>query len=709
MGKLKPWAQVSVFPGFILSPEGEKYIKLFGTGTSDWQVMKMPGYSFSSPAEQCGYGGGSGFKVVVDGSIFPWGFEKGFQSEEWRQPVVLSCGNNGFVRKPMENIHIMRYAVLPQMLERSVKTGRVRCILPVSAVDTREEQVLEKNNIMAETPDLANILNQKNIFVKPNSKFRILIDLENYYCAYPELTVSEGKGSMIKISWAESLFEDAELINHTDKGNRDLIEGKFFKGMGDTFYPDGGENRKFDTLWWEAGRYIEFLICTGNEPLVINSFSLAETRYPLEMESRFDSDNKHLDGLISTALRTLQMCAHETYMDCPYYEQLMYIGDSRPEVLVTYTITKDSRLPEKALMMFDATREGYGGLTACAYPENSGKSIPSFSLWWIGMMYDYAMWRGNIDFIKPHMVGVRAVAEKMLSCRNKDGLIVSPGGWDYIDWAQNRNGTWHCGVAPDNGTGINSILNWQAVYIFTLLSKLESFMGEDELSARMVRISDEMADIIIKTFWDEEKGMFSDDMDKKDFSEHAQCMAILSGKLDDERKKRVFDGLVGTDGLAKTSIFYTHYLFETYREMKRADLLIKRLGDWFKLEKSGFKTLPEYIDGKSRSDCHAWSSHPLFHYFATILGIRPASFGFETVSFTPLLSGLKHAEGCMVHPKGEIKAAYRAEDEHFTADIALPSGVSGTLHYGDKTYLVHEGENHIVINLLDETESIRKL
>lgn len=92
-------------------------------------------------------------------------------------------------------------------------------------------------------------MTKRNITVPPNRRIRLIIDLENYYCAYPKLNVSGGKGSCVKISWAESLFESADLISHTDKGNRDEIEGKYFKGIGDTFYPDGGENRTFDTLW----------------------------------------------------------------------------------------------------------------------------------------------------------------------------------------------------------------------------------------------------------------------------------------------------------------------------------------------------------------------------------------------------------------------------------------------------------------------------
>lgn len=699
LGDFKPWAQVSVYPGFIFSPDGEKYINLMGTGTSEWQVMKMPGYSFLSPEQQCGYGCGSGFKVSVDGSLFPWGFEYGSRSDMWETPVVRDCGNSGFIRKPVGNVHVMRPAVLPPMLEKPVNTGKVRHMSVLPDGDVRLEPISEKNNILSDENPLKNILTKRNITVPPNRRIRLIIDLENYYCAYPKLNVSGGKGSCVKISWAESLFESADLINHTDKGNRDEIKGKYFKGTGDTFYPDGGENRTFDTLWWEAGRYVEFIICTESEPLVINSFALTETRYPFKPQSVFESDDKRLEQIVPAAVRTLQMCAHETYMDCPYYEQLMYIGDSRPEVLVTYALTKDDRLPKKALMMFNAAREGYGGLTACAYPENSGKVIPSFSLWWIGMLYDYSMWRDDINFVKSLMVGVRAVAEKMLSCRNGEGLIVSPGGWDYIDWSQNPSGGWYCGVAPDSDTGVNSILNWQAVYIFTLLSKLESYVGESELSKRMKRIADEMAEVITEKFWDDKKGMFSDDPEKENFSEHAQCMAILSGKLDENRRKRVFECLISADYLARTSIFYSHYLFETFCVMNRTDLLIRRLEGWFALDKYGFKTFPEYIGGKSRSDCHAWSSHPLFHYYATILGIRPATHGFKTVLFTPRLGGLKYAKGTMVHPKGEIKAEYSVFNGKFTAKLTLPEGITGVMFYGNREFAVSEGENHISVDI----------
>ena len=201
---------------------------------------------------------------------------------------------------------------------------------------------------------------------------RVVVDLGDYYCAYPQLTLSGGAGSTVRIYWAESLFEAAgqprDQLACRQKGNRDQIEGKCFKGTGDSFITDGGQNRQYETLWWEAGRYLEIVVLAAGEPLTIEGFSLRQTHYPFDWKGRFQCSDERLNGIIGPALRTMEMCSHETYMDCPYYEQLQWLGDARIEALVTYAMTDDDRLPVAALTMFDASRRP-DGLTMSRYPS----------------------------------------------------------------------------------------------------------------------------------------------------------------------------------------------------------------------------------------------------------------------------------------------------------------------------------------------------
>jgi hypothetical protein len=81
-------------------------------------------------------------------------------------------------------------------------------------------------------------------------------------------------------------------------------------------------------------------------------------------------------------------------MDCPYYERMMYVGDSRLEALVTYVSARDARLPLKALTVFDQSRRS-PGLTASRYPTRHRQTIPPFSLWWVAMVHDHARWRND--------------------------------------------------------------------------------------------------------------------------------------------------------------------------------------------------------------------------------------------------------------------------------------------------------------------------
>ena len=66
--------------------------------------------------------------------------------------------------------------------------------------------------------------------------------------AYPELTVSGGGGTSIKLTYAELLFD-----KNGQKGDRGAIDGKEIRGNYDVFMPDGGARRLFQTI---VGAYV---------------------------------------------------------------------------------------------------------------------------------------------------------------------------------------------------------------------------------------------------------------------------------------------------------------------------------------------------------------------------------------------------------------------------------------------------------------------
>ena len=85
--------------------------------------------------------------------------------------------------------------------------------------------------------------------------------------------------------------------------------------------------------------------------------------------------------------------------------------------------------------------------------------IPPFSLWWIGMVHDYSLWRDDEAFVRSLMPGVRAMIDFYLSFLNDDGLIEGPNGWNFMDWVP----AWDWGLPPDADKGVSGLVNWQFV------------------------------------------------------------------------------------------------------------------------------------------------------------------------------------------------------------------------------------------------------
>jgi alpha-L-rhamnosidase len=173
-----------------------------------------------------------------------------------------------------------------------------------------------------------------------------------------------------------------------------------------------------------------------------------------------------LGEVIPLGKRVMEMCSHETYMDCPYYEQLMYVGDTRLEVLVTYTWTTDDLLPRKAIATFGSSRKG-PGFTQSRYPCKSEQVIPPFSAWWVAMVHDFAMWRGDLALVRQMLPDVRGVIDAFMDVRNSDGLIAAPLGWNFMDWVP----SWKYGIPKDGDAGVSGLINAKVAWVLKHLRR----------------------------------------------------------------------------------------------------------------------------------------------------------------------------------------------------------------------------------------------
>ena len=80
---------------------------------------------------------------------------------------------------------------------------------------------------------------------------------------------------------------------------------------------------------------MQVAIETAGEPLTVADIRASFSAYPFDRKARFEASDPTLQRIFDVGWHTARLCAHETYMDTPYWEQLQYIGDTRIQALVS--------------------------------------------------------------------------------------------------------------------------------------------------------------------------------------------------------------------------------------------------------------------------------------------------------------------------------------------------------------------------------------
>ncbi|HRZ22323.1 MAG TPA: amylo-alpha-1,6-glucosidase, partial [Bacteroidales bacterium] len=543
---------------------------------------------------------------MLDAALYPWDWEKeNYQDQHWLEVRVLDQGHPRGVGTDINWVLTPR--LIPAMEQKFQRFASVRQTSGLSA--------------------LKGFLEGKSKWTIPaDQKVSILFDQSELTTGYPELNVSMGNGSRIKLVYAEALFDSLG-----NKGNRNIIEGKKIKGYADLFLPDGGHERIFRPLWFRTWRYLELEIETKNEPLIINDFTSEFVAYPLAEIASFNSDQETLNRIWNTGWHTARLCANETFYDCPYYEQLQYIGDTRIQALISLYVSGDDRLVRNALLQFDGSRFSEG-LTQSRYPSASPQVIPPFSLFWVNMVHDYWTLRDDPDFIKTFLPGIDNVLNWFIQRIDPDtGLLGKVAYWNFVDWTDEW--PWinekRIGGVPLGGRfdGQSSILTMQLAYALERASALNAHYGKPEQARKYKEQAEKLSRSVFEKCWDESRQYLSDIPDKTDFSAHAQILGVLTNTIPESDQKAIIERVLNDPNLIQPTLYFRFYLTQAMKKTELADLYLNTLDPWKSMLDNGLSTFAEKQD-PTRSDCHAWSASPNYDFLATVAGIRPASPGF---------------------------------------------------------------------------------
>ncbi len=532
---------------------------------------------------------------------------------------------------------------------------------------------------------------QKKEWSVPANKTATLILDQSYLTnSYPQIEFSGGKNASLSLSYAETMY-----TGYPAKGNRDQTEGKEFLGRTDSLISDGSTRQLFTPLSYRTYRYIQLKIVTKEEPLIIHDLSGTFTGYPFELQSSTTTKDSIINQMLAIGWRTARLCATETYMDCPYYEQLQYIGDGRIQAMVSLYNSGDDRLVKNALNLMDQSRQPEG-VTFSRHPSYTPQYIPTFSLWYIGMIYDYSRYGSDIQYIKQKVGGTRQILDYFKSYQQADGSLKNLPQWTFTDWVDDSYNGWKSGIGPMGADGTSAMLDLQLLWAFQLAARLETDLGIAGIAANYQTSIDQLKKTIRSKYWDTTKKLFADRQQKDVYSQHTNALAILTGVATEQEVKGIAKQLLQNKELAPASIYFKYYLHQALIKAGLGNDYLKWLDKWRENIQMGLTTWAETSDvNTSRSDCHAWGSSPNIEFYRTILGVDSDGLGFSKVKIIPHLGQFTDIGGSMPHPKGTISTAYKQENGAWKIEILLPKTISGSLVWKGKTIALKEGMNKL--------------
>ena len=375
-----------------------------------------------------------------------------------------------------------------------------------------------------------------------------------------------------------------------------------------------GENVYMNPFRRLGCRYLE-IFCES--PIQLHSAAVVPTMYPVT-EVPYTAPNAKMQAIYDVCVRTLRLCMHEHYEDCPWREQALYAMDGRNQIIAGYYAFREYQFPRSCLSLMAQDRRE-DGLLSITTPCGSDLTIPSFSLHYFIEILEYTAYTGDLTLVRevwPKLLSVLAV----FTGRLQDGLCPTFTGkqnWNYYEWSDGLSGR----LGRDEECHPDLLLNClliRAIDAMTALSEKTDLPFADGALADTIR------DAVRRTFWREEEGILSDYDDSMHVSELGCSLAILAGVLTKEQEKALAEKLASSDnGMVQITLSMKCFLYdallqvdkEKYRDVILADIDAVYTPMLEAGATSVWETeLGEADFSKAGSLCHGWSAMPVYYY-----------------------------------------------------------------------------------------------
>ncbi len=613
---------------------------------------------------------------VLDGRRLPRGWtEPGFDDGDWPAAVVLGANHFGFdgdhspptlPHAPLQPRPIgplggsfRRPPGTPGHLPRTLDQGR---------------EIVDFGEVVSGTVVL-------EVECPPGTRFHIAV----------------GEG----VETVAGLGDRTEMISYTAPGGRSRFE---------SFDPLG-----FRFLHLDIESTEEIDGYGGDHPgVTLLELGVQERLHRRGTGPLFICDDDDLNRIWAAGRRTVDLCSHDAYIDCPTREQRAWLGDAATTMSIDLVSNANWDLARwNSEMLASPRSDGMLPMAVAGDFEHLDFTfIPDFACHWVHSLEILRMWTGDRDLV----ARLLPVAERALRWfepfQGPDGLLDHVPGWVFIDWAAVST-SGRC--AALNGLWGRALVD---------LATVSRWLGQSATEA-WARERHEHLRVGFEQFWDPDRGLYVDhitsDGRRPPTSQHAQAAAVVGDLVSPERLEILIPHLVDSNRLVDT--YWGDQAiggpalregppephWDVERLMVRAqpgfrpvvhdalvlagrpDLIPSACRDWIPMLDRCPTTLSE--TWTAGTTCHAWSATPTRDLIIRTAGITPAEPGFATVGVAPAPGGLDWLRASTPTPAGLVSV--EVQSGRVTIDSPVPVFFDPSWLWGGSPVRLDPGHNEI--------------
>lgn len=572
----------------------------------NWMCRQNTARGFTE-AKQSRY---AGDMERIDGALLPPGWPSGADQADWRPCREIApgipCRLGGVLYewqlRPRDIPLLCRRPVQPQGCTKYGGSADLRCVL-----------------------------NGETAVIPPHSAAFMDVDMGTLADAYVSLALYSTKaGGTVRLRYAECYAFPRQADGGVEKRVRDDVSGELC-GEED-LYLTGSGTQEYAPFDMRVFRYLRVTVTAEETPVEWRGISFQMTGYPLAVTGSCRAEEPRVQQLYDISLTTLERCMLDTYVDCPYYEQMQYTLDTMIEALLTYQVSADDRLARKALYDFHSSLRPDGMITGNA-PALFDQVIPIFSIFFVDILYYHYRYHGDVETVHcylPTVMRILSYFEERIDAR--DGLLSDTGYWRFVDWLEAWRDNHGSPVSdPDEKLYLYSSMVAYAMGRMVTFCRAD---GLPDLAARYEQSQKSLIRAVNAVSWDAGAGYYKTHERETAFSQHAQIWAVLSGCVTGAGAKALMRRCMTDKQLLPCSYSVSFYLFRAMEQVGVYDEFPEKWMPWLRLLPYHLTTWPEDTVSQ-RSDCHGWSAVPLYELVSMAAGLQPASPGADTLRLCP--------------------------------------------------------------------------